>query len=298
MNLIVCTDLGRDPDDFFALCYLHSIGGVNIRAITISPGDEDQIAIAKFFCKEVGLNIPIGSDKMRKGKRSSGGIHYDLLKKYKHPLEASADGYSQDIIRDRIKIFPECEVFACGPLTGLGRYLESYAMPILRLTVQGGFLAYDLHKYNCVRLEKFEGKTTVPTFNLNGDPKAALTVINSDLIFHRKFVSKNVCHTVVYDKDVHSAIKSGFIYRNRASDLFIEAMDIYLSKHTDKKFHDPTAAVCHMHPEIATWVDGNIYRDPKGNWGTVINENLAHHGDKIIADIDRHQLWHHIACGT
>ncbi len=36
-NLVVETDLGRDPDDFSALCYLIS-AGYNIVGITITPG--------------------------------------------------------------------------------------------------------------------------------------------------------------------------------------------------------------------------------------------------------------------
>lgn len=35
-NLIVETDIGHDPDDLFALCYLFS-AGVNIKAILLTP---------------------------------------------------------------------------------------------------------------------------------------------------------------------------------------------------------------------------------------------------------------------
>jgi inosine-uridine nucleoside N-ribohydrolase len=80
MNLIIETDIGHDPDDFFALCYLAS-AGVDIRGIMICPGDPDQIAIARLFCKEIGLDIPIGASKLDRTKLSSGSIHHDLLKK-------------------------------------------------------------------------------------------------------------------------------------------------------------------------------------------------------------------------
>ena len=73
MNVIINTDIGFDPDDFFALCYLYS-AGVNIRAITISAGDPHQIALVKFFCKEVGLDIPIGvADLNRKAPKDHSG---------------------------------------------------------------------------------------------------------------------------------------------------------------------------------------------------------------------------------
>ena len=59
MDIIIETDIGGDPDDFFAICYLIS-SGANIRLINISPGSKRQIAIAKFIIKRLGLNIPIG----------------------------------------------------------------------------------------------------------------------------------------------------------------------------------------------------------------------------------------------
>ena len=46
------------------------------------------------------------------------------------------------------------------------------------------------------------------------------------------------------------------------------AMGMYLEKHSEKKWHDPTAAACHLHPEIGTWFRGRVRRVEAG-WGTV-----------------------------
>ena len=98
MNLIFETDIGRDPDDMFALLYMIK-AGVDIRCITISPGDEDQVAITKAILNTLGLKIPVGVGKLnREGKTSSGGVHYDVLHMLKHPLKAKHDGYGPDII--------------------------------------------------------------------------------------------------------------------------------------------------------------------------------------------------------
>ena len=48
MNLIIETDIGRDPDDLFAIAYLIA-AGANVRAVLISPGDPDQIAVARLL---------------------------------------------------------------------------------------------------------------------------------------------------------------------------------------------------------------------------------------------------------
>ena len=75
---------------------------------------------------------------------------------------------------------------------------------------------------------------------------------------------------------------------NRAGELFLEGMKLYLDKHDSKKFHDPVAAVCHIHPEIGTWFKGTPYRD-KGKWGIVSGGN-----SDILVDIDREKFWKHI----
>src|SRR6478752_339652 len=80
-KIIIDTDLGHDPDDFFAICYLSAIG-VKIDAIVLSPGDLDQIAFANFLVNKLELNCPIGVSKLDREKCSSGGMYYDILKTF------------------------------------------------------------------------------------------------------------------------------------------------------------------------------------------------------------------------
>lgn len=286
INVIVETDLGRDPDDLFAILYLVS-AGVNIRCITISPGDQDQISIAKFICKELGLNIPIGTGKAGRNKTSSGGVHYELLKKYHHSLNCSPDGLGEDIIADTMNSFPDSELFAIGPLASVGGYLRKGGREFVRSTMQGGFVGYNLHNLDVPRLEKFEGLSNCPTFNMNGDISGIEALLASDT--DRYFVGKNVCHTIVYNRDVYNQRVIPSL--NRAMELFSEAMGMYLNRHGEKKFHDPTAAVCFLYPEIGTWYRGELYRE-KGGWGTMPGGN-----DSMLVDINRDMLWDHLQNG-
>jgi pyrimidine-specific ribonucleoside hydrolase len=293
MNLIFETDIGRDPDDMFALLYMIK-AGVDIRCITISPGDEDQVAITKAILNTLGLKIPVGVGKLnREGKTSSGGVHYDVLHMLKHPLKAKHDGYGPDIIESTVKLYPDCELFVCGPLNSVGEYLKrNPTAKFDKATTQGGFLPYNLHNHDCIKLDKFVGKDSVETFNLNGDKNGAELFLKAD-IKSRRFVSKNVCHTVVYDKEVHRKFKSnGDYFANDAYSLFLIAMNMYLDKHDDKKFHDPCAAVCHLHPEIGTWVKGKLKYE-KGKWTTDINNPE----DEIIANINYDLFWSYIFSG-
>ena len=289
MDIIVETDLGRDPDDFFALCYLHG-AGYHIRAITISPGDPDQIAIAKGLMKELGLQIPVGA--ARGGdKSSSGGVHEKFLRRYGHPLREAPDSVGSAVIHITKQAYPDAELFVCGPPQNVGRYLEEFPdTPFRAVTIQGGFVPYSVHTYDVPRLDKFEGRETVATFNLNGDPKAGEKLIQSGSPL--RMVGKNVCHTIVYDKERHRYVQE-VAPTSRAGELFREVMSMYLENHTDKKFHDPTAAVCMRHPEIGTWVMGHPYRT-LGRWGTRPDPV----GHPCLVDVDRTALWEHIRSMT
>lgn len=280
--MIIETDIGHDPDDFFAICYLVA-AGVNVEAICITPGDLDQIAICRLLCEQLNLKIPIGIHK-ESTKLSSGSIHHSLLKHYKKDFTAVADGMGVDILQSLVKA--DSEIFVIGPPSNLGRYLERNPdAEIAKITMQGGFLGYNLHPYASVRLEKFEGKTWVPTFNMNGDRKGTIALCNAK-VGERRFCGKNVCHTVICNKDVLSKMSQP---RNRASELFMEALRFLMAGRDEKKFHDPVAAVCHLHPEIGQWVRGKVQKMESG-WGTVLDEN----SDYILGDLDYNKFWEHI----
>jgi pyrimidine-specific ribonucleoside hydrolase len=297
MNLVIETDLGHDPDDFFAICYLIA-AGVKIRHISICPGDPDQVALADFIRDFTEQDFTIGvshidrlcqcGEKDCPRKFSSGGIHHKLLKRFGRPLDRIADGEGHQLIEKACFEFDDLEALVIGPATCLAFAVKHlYAKPIKRITVQGGFLGYHQHEFPCLRLPKFEGLSWCPTFNLNGDRKAAITLAESGIPL--QYVSKNVCHTIEFDRNRFSDFGGGKA-SCAASELFIEAATLYFQKHDAKKFHDPTAAVCHLHPEIADWVRGHMVKI-EGGWGTVLDPS----GHRIIADINRHLLWKHLS---
>jgi inosine-uridine nucleoside N-ribohydrolase len=288
MNLIVETDLGCDPDDFYAICYLISTG-VNIRAITICPGDPDQIAFAKWLLKELDLDIPVGAGMKNRKKNTLSGLHRRFLQKYDMPFTASPDGYGANIIKDVFQKHPDSELFVIGPPKSVRVFLaQNKTVEINRATIQGGFIGYDVHGLPCRRLKKFEGRTTCQTFNLNGDVYGSKLILEAN-IGHRQFVSKNVNHTIIYNKEIHERIIN-VKPKNRAGEILRETLNMQVEKYGEKKFHDPMAAVCHLHPEIATWVKAKLYNIDK-EWGATLDEN----GDDIIVDVDRKKFWEYIA---
>lgn len=279
MRLIVETDLGHDPDDFFAITYLLA-AGVQIDAILVTPGDPDQLAIAQLIRDQCSPHTWIGATGNRT-KLSSGSVHHDMLKRYGKSFYAEADVLGNKVF-GMIKT-EECEVFVIGPVTHIGAYLnQQWGPPFKRATMQGGFVPYSMYRPE-VTLDKFEDSCWMPTFNLNGDIKNAKVFLSANM--PRQMVGKNVCHTIEFTKERFAQFAKP---TNRAGELFHEAATLYFARHPAKKFHDPTAAVCHLHPEIGMWIDGKTTR-MEGGWTTFPGE------DQVLVDIERDKLWHHLS---
>ena len=274
-NIIIETDLGHDPDDYFAILYLIATGK-NIPALFINPGDPDQIAIARFIVDELKLKTKIYSAKKDRTKRSSGSIHHKILKKYNKPLDVESDGLGIDCIQN----FENSDLFIIGPCAVISTYLsQNPNAKFGKATMQGGFCPYKLYRPNNV-LDKFENRDWNATFNLNGCRKIINHFLDSKHIT-RQMVGKNICHTVYFTNEIFKSFNKP---NSRAAELFCEGTRLLGGK--SKKFHDPTAAVCHLHPEIGTWYKGKTIK-MDGGWTTIPDDN----GDNILVDINYNEMW-------
>ena len=83
--MIVETDLGHDPDDLFAICWLGTFR--RISAVCVVPGAPDQIRLAQMIRRLSGYDFPIGAAKMSPKKEPATGVHRHVLDRY-----ASGDG--------------------------------------------------------------------------------------------------------------------------------------------------------------------------------------------------------------
>ena len=277
MDIIIDTDLGRDPDDFLAITWLLAVG-YNIKAIVISPGHEDQVAVAKFILNRLGLTIPVGVSKPDKTKSSSGGSHYKILERYKFAKEAKEDGLGWDIINS---VYHEnMELITIGPPTNTGGFLFGNDKIFKKITMQGGFLPYSLYSPQNI-LDKFVGKNTIRTFNFGGDTRSTNIILERNC-HERRIVGKNVCHTVVCDKEKLKNFKP----HNDAAKLFVEFLTLHLDKKEGKAMHDPIACACHHEPNIGCWLKGNPVQY-KNEWGTELDPN----GSDILGDLNHKLFW-------
>jgi pyrimidine-specific ribonucleoside hydrolase len=96
-----------------------------------------------------------------------------------------------------------------GPLRNLGAAIRSdRGLTLGRLVAQGGFAGEGVVPPH-LQLPKFASMTTCSTYNLNGDPAAALLTFAHPGIGVRRFVSENVCHAVRFDRALHEPDRAG-----------------------------------------------------------------------------------------
>lgn len=261
-----------DPDDFLTLALLAGHPEVRLVAVTVTPGTPHQIGVVRYCLAQFGLDIPVGAQNIdHKKARGTPDEHYVTCVSDWHyrtfgNIDPSHDAkVAWEVLLGHYK--PGVTLVTGGPLKNLAAMKAVSSAPLGRLTVQGGF-AGDNIVLEALRLPKFAGRITCPTFNLNSAPEAALSVLSEHARFEGpvQMVSKNVCHGVVYDKEMHARLQA-VTNPHPGLQMVIRGMDAYLARNSDgKKFHDPLAAMCALNPAIGTWADVTPYRE-KGEWG-------------------------------
>ncbi len=256
-----------DPDDVFTLCMLSHHPQVNLRSVTVTPGSRHQIGLVKHILKLLNKDIPVGAKNIEHPKECVSEFHYKWLGKI---APAEADGIGSDILWDAHYGQANNFKIVCGASLGnLNDYANRYVV-IPEVVIQGGFAGDNVVPPELV-LPKFKGKITCPTFNLNGNIQAAKDVIASSKILKKTFVSKNVCHGIVYDQEMHERIKP-HRHNNPGLELLVKGMEFYLANKPDgKAFHDPLAACVAISSDCCEFKEVEIYRE-KGEWGSRLKE--------------------------
>ena len=286
-----------DPDDFLTLALLAGHPQVNLIAVTVTPGTPHQIGVVRYCLDLFDLDIPVGAFNIdHKKARGTKDEHYVKCVSEWHyrsfgDIPPSTDALvGWEVLRDHLG--PDTTLVTGGPLKNTGKLVDEtnahwnkapgaltqFGLPVDfgQLVIQGGFAGDNIVPPEH-RLPKFDGRTTCPTYNLNGDPKAAFKTIGfegfRDWTRRPYMVSKNVCHGVVYDKVMHERLKA---VANPHPGLVqvIKGMEAYLArKPKGKKFHDPLAAMCALNPDIGTWAKVAVVRT-KGEWGCLTGQEF------------------------
>jgi pyrimidine-specific ribonucleoside hydrolase len=256
----------QDPDDFLTLLLLLGHPEVHLKAVTITPGSPDQVGLVRQALAWFGRDLPVGAHDLDHAKSCVSFWHYRAYGSIPPSRDAVPGGevllrYCND----------NTTLITGGPLKNLGDALRLDALRgentfrLARLVAQGGFAGEGVVPRE-LQMDKFKGMTTSPTYNLNGDPASALAILGFPGVGVRRFVSKNVCHGVWYDWEMHLRFEA-MKKKSLSLGLIWKGMDAYLSRQpAGKKFHDPLTACCAIDESIGTWAEVELYRE-KGSWG-------------------------------
>ncbi|TMQ25659.1 MAG: nucleoside hydrolase [Deltaproteobacteria bacterium] len=255
-----------DPDDFLTLLLLLDHPRVALKAVTITPGRPDQVGLVRraldWFDRR---DVVVGASDLDTSKTAVSAWHYAAYGAV--PPSRDAEPADQVLLRfagDDITLLTGAPPGNLGAALALaGRHGGS--LPLGRWVAQGGFAGEGVVPPDR-QLAKFRGRTTCPTFNFNGAPRAVEVALATPSIRVRRLVSKNVCHGVIYDHAMHARFTAARD-RRRSIELVHRGMDTYLAKRPrGKAFHDPLAAACAIDESVGEWAEVEMYR-AHGEWG-------------------------------
>lgn len=254
-----------DPDDALTLCLLAGHPEVNLLGVTVTPGSKQQMGVVQELLKRLGKeHVPYAGRDINYPKECVSEFYYKWLGKI-DPSGSPMPAW--ELIENIINWAPDTKIITGAALTNIKNLLiNSSKVQIEEMIIQGGF-AGDSVVSPEHRLAKFAGKETCPTFNLNGDIEAAKLIIADSRVALKYFVSKNVCHGVVYDMPMHERMKLKQ-NNNIGTQMIVQGMEVYLRKNKDgKKFHDPLAACALIDRTVCEFKEVELYRE-KGEWGS------------------------------
>lgn len=206
-------------------------------------------------------DVPVGFGATKGEKNRVSGFHYDWLGAVG---PGTADGTSVEVLCAAVRASTDLHLVTGAALTGPAEALR--ADPDLRIptwTCQGGFVGDNLMPED-LRLPKFAGRLTCPSFNVNGDPRAALWMFGAGQIATKRLVTKSVCHGLFYGRAEDARVPSG---AHPGLDLLKAGMAVYFEKHPGgKALHDVVAAALALSPDVGRWVPAVPYRE-RGEWG-------------------------------
>jgi inosine-uridine nucleoside N-ribohydrolase len=284
----VCFDMETgDPDDVLTLCLFATHPRALLLSVTVTPGSPEQVGLVRHVLRRLGaVGVPVGARSVGHPKRAVSEFHDRWLGPWP---SSDPDGDGPTVLLAAAAARPDAVLVTGASLRNPGEALvraDAESAPFfLSWFCQGGF-AGDSVVPPEHRLPKFAGLETCPTFNLNGDPRSALRLTASERILVKRFVSKNVCHGVVWDRAMHGRM-TPFRGSNAGFDMVLDGMSKYLERRPEgKALHDPLAAMSALDPSVCGWAPVELYRE-RGEWGSRPSSEPGSAAISITVDRER-----------
>lgn len=274
-----------DIDDTIALIYALMCPYFDIKAVLVCSGTKQQLGLIEKIYDYISLpneKKPIlGSlnfDNKPNSKLSP--IYkrsYGIFKDYEGEMRLG-----KDIIIDFCKKYPnEIIYITLGPPKILSQaLLENDYIQVKQWVAQGGFAGVGVVDENKI-LWKFKGKSECPTWNLGSAIIETKFLLNHSRIGSRHFISKNVCHGIVYNTDFHNEMRM-CSKQNTFTHHFYNIMDNAYFKHKQnvnsskkksikKKIHDILPLMTIFDKNVCEFREVQLYYNHKtSSWGSYL----------------------------
>jgi pyrimidine-specific ribonucleoside hydrolase len=261
----------RDPDDVLTLLFLGSHPLVDLRAVTITPGSEEQVRLVTWILDKMNLSrVRIGAQAWPTNAKAAAGMQGDFYKAFGRAAQAECKCEPAD------RVLQECcdesvTLLTGAPLHNLGAALQCNNFIVGRWVAQGGFAGEGVVPKKW-QLAHLEGLTACSTTNFDGNSQAAEAALASSNIKEKVLVSKNVCHEALYDRESwHKAL--GDVIKQSGCppglQLMYRAMDNYLQNKSCKKLHDPLALATALDNSVCKLVEVDVTHQKNG-WGSTL----------------------------
>jgi len=265
-----------DPDDVLTLLFLCSHPDVDLRAVTITPGSKEQVALVRWLLEQMDLtHVRLGAQEWPANENKPVPLNTQFYQSFGRspqgePRCEQASQVLLDCCDDNVTLVTG------GPLHNLGAALRMNGFRLGRWVAQGGFAGEGVVPSE-KQMDKFKGMEVCPTWNFCGNIPAAQAALSSTAITRKVCVSKNVCHSVNYDTAWHEALGAAATYEERSAPkarpavalgMMHKAMDAYLQKKPGgKKLHDPLALAVALDESVCELAEVDLFCQ-KGKWGS------------------------------
>lgn len=261
-----------DPDDVLTLLFLGSNPEIELRAVTVTPGSHEQVALVRWLLQQIGLpHVRLGAQDWPNNSNKP----VNLGGRFYMNFGRVPDGEPRCERADQVLLAccdDDVTLVTGAALHNLGEALKLDGFRLGRWVAQGGFAGEGVVPRH-LQMDKFKGMETCPTYNFCGNITAAQAALASSAIKRKICVSKNVCHSVTYDEVFHASLCTAVGLSPQGSravafQLIYRAMDDYLKhKPGGKKLHDPLALAVAIDESVCKLVEVELYCQ-KGQWGS------------------------------
>mmetsp|Transcript_10428 Transcript_10428/g.23593 ORF Transcript_10428/g.23593 Transcript_10428/m.23593 type:complete len:346 (-) Transcript_10428:111-1148(-) len=264
-----------DPDDVLTLLLLAAHPRVDLRAVTITPGSMEQVELVRWILREVGLpDVAVGAQDWPKNEKKDGCMRGGFYASFGRLRSTVGD------CEDAAALLKTCcdertTLVTGAPVHNLAAAIALGGFRLGRWVAQGGYAGEGVVPRE-LQMEKFYGKAVCQTWNFNGNIGAAESALATKAIHRKVLVSKNVCHRVVYDEDLHRFVARAMeAITDRVSTqsirMLYDSMQTYLAKKPGgKKMHDPLALAVALDESVCTLAEVTMYRE-RGGWGAQLS---------------------------